>query len=109
MATPASTSLISWTATGQNKLKEYEIVTKGINTKLNIEGDNFTEWNEAMATHAKTMSMNDLFDYGPPGTNSHPVHDNFPVKKSFFEYHGAIALEQIKSLKESIYSAFGFR
>ena len=92
-ATSGTMSLISWTATGQNKLKEHELVTKGISTKLNTTGDNFTEWNEAMATHAKTMSMTELFDYSPLGTNSYPVHDNFPVKKSFFEHHGAITLE----------------
>ena len=60
-STPASNSLISWTVTGQNKLKEYELITRGTNIKLDVKGKNFTEWNEAVATHAKSMSMNDFF------------------------------------------------
>ena len=95
IVTPVSNTLISWTAIGQNKLKEYKLVTRGANIKLDIKGKNFTEWNESVATHAKSMSMNELFSYSPPGTNSYAIHDEFPVKKSFFENHGTISLEQV--------------
>ena len=78
--TPASNSLISWTAIVQNKLKEYELVTRGTHIKLDIKGKHFTEWNEAVATHAKSMSMNEFFSYGPSGTNSYEVHDDFQLK-----------------------------
>ena len=101
----APQTLISWSATGQNKLKEHELVTKGIDIKLNKNGDNFTEWNEAVASHAKTMGMNDLFDYGPSTDTTYPIHSHFPVKKSFFENHGTITLDQIKAHSESTCAA----
>ena len=91
--TPASNTLIFQTAIGQNKLKEYELVTRGTNIKLDIKEKNFTKQNESVTTHAKSMSMNELFSYAPPGTSSYSIHDEFSVKKSFFENHGIISLE----------------
>ena len=91
-ATTRSVSLISWTATGGNKLKEYELVTRGLEIKLNLNGDNFTEWLEAIATHARTMGMLSLFDYGPGSAIASTVHDLCTTKKSFFESYGAISL-----------------
>ena len=75
-----TTSLISWTATGGNKLKEYELVTKGLDIKLSKNGNNFTEWNEAVAFHAKVMGMNELFTCGPSTCTTYPIHSQFPVK-----------------------------
>jgi len=43
-----NTGLISWTETGSNKLKAYELVTRGLDIKLTIKGENFTEWFEAV-------------------------------------------------------------
>ena len=91
-ATPASNTLISQTATGLNKLKEYEIVARGVNIKLNIKGKNFTEQNESITTHAKSISICELFSCDPPGTNSYLIHNKFSVKKLFFENNGAISL-----------------
>ena len=51
--------------------------------------------------------MNELFSYGPPGINSYSIHDEFPVKKSFFENYGVISLEQVQSLADSMYTATG--
>ena len=91
--TNRSVSLISWTATGGNKLKEYELVTKGLDIKLKLEGDNFTEWLEAIATHARTIGMLSLFDYGSRSIIVFPVHESYASKKSFFKSYGAILLE----------------
>ena len=51
--TPTHTVLISWTETGSNKLKAYELVTRELDVKLKIKGDKYTEWFEAVETHAK--------------------------------------------------------
>ena len=75
-----SVSLISWTATGGNKLKEYELVTRGLDIKLNINGDNFTEWLEALATYTCTMGMLSLFDYGPGSSIASPIHKLYTTK-----------------------------
>ena len=70
-------SLITWTAASANKLKEYELVTKGINIKLNLNSDNCIEWNESVATHVKQMDMLSLFTYSPTSTTVHRVYNLF--------------------------------
>ena len=41
--TPIDTGLMSWTETGSNKLKAYELVTRRLENKLDMKGENFTE------------------------------------------------------------------
>ena len=95
-------------ATDSNKLKEHEIVTKGLGVKLKIDGTNFTEWNEAFGTHCKTMGMVDLFTCGPTDEEtSHPAHDQFPIENLFFDSCGAISIEQVKLRAELIHVATG--
>ena len=85
--------LISWAATGFNRLKEHELVTRGCDIKLNLEDNNFTEWNETVAAHARTTPMNVLVQHRHRiAANRHPVHDLFPAQKSFVEHYSAITL-----------------
>ena len=51
--------------------------------------------------------MSERFSHGSPGTNSYSIHNEFPVKKSFFENHGAISLKQAHSLADCICIATG--
>ena len=71
----SSQPLITWTATGANKLKECELVTRGLGIKLYLNGDNFTEWFELVSTHARAMSMYILFECSPGTATVSPVHE----------------------------------
>ena len=48
-----------------------------------------------------------LFECGPSGNTSHPLHDHFPDNKYFFECHGDVELQQVQALAESICTASG--
>ena len=102
-----SSALISWTETGSNKLKACELVTRGLDVKLDLKGENFTEWFEAVATHARTMSMLPLFECGPESNISSPVHGLHAVKKCFFESCGVVPLDDVQTLSASIATATG--
>ena len=78
--TPTKNYLISWTESGSNNLKAYELVTSGLDVKLKMKGEHFTEWFEAVATHANKMGMNSLFEYGPNSMISSLVHDEYAAK-----------------------------
>ena len=78
--TSTITGVIPWTETGSNKLKSCELVTRGLDIKLKIKGENITEWFEVVATHAQTTFMTSLFEYGPASTISSPVHDHCTTK-----------------------------
>ena len=73
--TSADTGLMSWTETGSNKLTACTLVTRGLENKLDVKGENLTEQLEAVVTHAKTISMNTLFECGPDSTINFSVHD----------------------------------
>ena len=51
------------------------------------------------------MGIEDLFDYGLSSNASYAIHSQFPVKKSFFENHGVITLEQVKQFSDSTHAA----
>ena len=74
MESDQSHYLTSWTETGSNKLTAYKLVTGGLDIKLNINGNNFKELFEAVATHARTMRMTSLFEHGRESTFSSLVY-----------------------------------
>ena len=39
----SSQPLITWTTKGAKKLKECKLVTRGLDAKINLNGDNFTK------------------------------------------------------------------
>ena len=75
-----ASSVISWTETGSNKLKAHELITTGLDVKLHFTGDDFTEWLEAVATHARTMGVLSLFEHGPDSTITSPAHSLHATK-----------------------------
>ena len=78
-------SLVTWTATGANKLEEYELVVRGSAFKLEINGCDFNEWMKKIETHAEQMSFENLFTCGRTKDDVlHPVHDLFATETYFF-------------------------
>ena len=77
--TTGAAHLISQTVTGGNQLKEYELVVKVSDIKLNKNGYNFTKWNESVANHPKTIELSVLFDYSPSINTIYPICSQFPV------------------------------
>ena len=86
--TSTITGLISWTETGYNKLKAYELVTRELDIKLKIKGEKFTEWFEVVVTHAQMMRMTSLFECGPASTISSAVHDHHTNKSTSLNLMG---------------------
>ena len=43
-------------------MKVYELVVKGLDIKLNKNGDNCTKWNEDVANYTKTIGLSKLLD-----------------------------------------------
>ena len=75
-STASITSPISQTTLEQNKLKEYELATKGLEIKFKENGESFTEQNGAIATHTKTIKISAalyLFIHEPNNKTSSPA------------------------------------
>ena len=99
---------ISCTTTWDNRLKEWELSIRGCDTKLDLEGDVFIEWKEAVATHVHTIPITMIFQHGPSITsNRHLARDFIPAQKLFFECYDVIALENAKELDDSFCTATG--
>ena len=105
--TSIDTGLTSQTETGSNKLKAYELVTRGLDNKLDMKGEHFTKWFEAVSTHAKTMGMNALLEHGPDQTTNSTVQDYYTTNKHFFESYGAMPMDYVQTLSQSICSYIG--
>ena len=97
-------SLITWTTTGWNKLKEYEIITRGSDVKLEIDGSNFTEWMKTIATHIDQITFEIIFTHSQSNDNvPHPVYALLTTETIFMTKYGVISLNQVKALVDSIY------
>ena len=75
-------------------------MTRGLDVKLKLKGENFTKWFEAVVIHAKTMGMDSLLECGPNLMISSLVHDECATQDSSFESYGATPMEHVQALSQ---------
>ena len=92
-------TLITWdTTTASIKVKEYEIVTKGSESKLKSNGSNFIVWLEEQTNHCQTMGLDSILQIAVGSCA------NIPAATTLFASYGLVTLDEITAISNGIYA-----